>query len=68
VTFDPCDDCGSPLVPVLLFSIIVWSGPIILGAIRRHVADDSAREARLAKAQLITTVIAVLMTAWGILR
>jgi hypothetical protein len=69
MTFDLCDDCGSSLLPALFFfSVIVWSGPMILGALRRHAASDSEQEARLARVERFGLVCATLLTAWAIFR
>jgi hypothetical protein len=68
VTFDPCEDCGSPLVPLVFFTVILWSGPLILGALRRHNAFDSEWEARLAKAHRLAMLMATVLTASAILR
>jgi hypothetical protein len=69
MTFDLCDDCGSSLLPALFFfSVIVWSGPMVLGALRRHASSDSEQEAMLARLERLALVCAILLTAWAIFR
>ena len=68
MTFDPCEDCGSPLISVVMFALLVWATPIAVAIARRHNVDDVTRERRLIRAQFWTTCVAVILTVWYVFR
>jgi hypothetical protein len=62
MTFNPCDDCGTSLVPVLLFFWFAWSVPFTLAAIRRHLGHDDPLSRRLVRVQWFTVIMVALLS------
>ena len=64
MSFNPCEDCGSSDVLLVVSVAVIWLFPIGLGAMRRFVAPDPEQEDAIGKVQRFVTVCALLLTAW----
>ena len=64
MTFNPCEDCGSPIWPLVVVVVVLWSVPAMLMALRHHAAPDPEHDAEVGRVQAWATVIAGLITVW----
>lgn len=68
MTFNPCEDCGSPIWPLVVAVVVIWSVPALLLALRIHVAPDRGHETAIGEIQVGVTVVAGLITAWLVIQ
>jgi hypothetical protein len=60
MTFNVCDDCGTSMLPVLVFFWFAWAVPFTLIAIRRYRGKDETLSRRLAPIQWLTLALVAL--------